>query len=1458
MIRNLSFIVILVIGFVHSAPSLLPVSEVEGDDLLCNICHLMVGDLKSLIGENATESQVEDKLDDICNRLAADRETCVSMVHQYLPPLFAKISGGIDPESACVELKVCSTSDTSNGTPVMLDINHVISNDIPLEPETESLTENEVDNVIPQYPHPYSGRKGKPVNIKQKLDSNETCQICEFLIQVLDASIATNQTEAAINKTILQICAALPAELSSFCKSITPALINILDKGIDPEKGCVTLRLCQSTVGIVNMKSMTCDMCRSSMKEAFGKAGEKACFEIRGMCKSKKAGSNAHRVPVIYEGMEEVSEGKMATIPNEEDEHVEANPLECELCKVLVYELNKVLITNQTDEDINATVYKICDEAPDALHGICFTYAPQIVNLLENGFDSAIICKLVRACSAAVSVQEEEEPEQIEANPLECELCKMLVDELDQVLANNRSEAVINSTIYQLCGEVPGAMKNYCMTYAPRIVQLLETGFDPSAVCTQLRACSAAVSVQEEEEPEQIEANPLECELCKMLVDELDQVLANNRSEAVINSTIYQLCGEVPGAMKNYCMTYAPRIVQLLETGFDPSAVCTQLRACSGAVNAPVEEEGVEPAVTNEKEEKEGLEDIIKDLLPNEVTNLEDAKCDICKAIIAIIDRYLDSNQTKDAINDTVYGLCSNLPGDFQQLCDNVAPQVVLAVESGLDPSSACTFVKLCTGDSFEVLSEEIEDKVKDVSEDLEDGDTKCELCKLVINLVDQYIGRNTSEEGLNDTVYKLCGLLPGDVKSTCDFLAPDLVKAMDSGFDPTRACSVINFCANVTMVEMYDEETEQEEPEEEMPQQRMPPLTGYEGIRAEIEKTIMKNVEGFGDDKCDICQFVITLFDKYMEKNTSQVAINNTVYELCGFLPGDIKTTCNLFAPQLVKAMDSGFDPERGCEAVRLCTNGTSLVIMEPGLAIVDPIVEPVIQEEEPMEDVEAIIEEAEPRSEEAEPIEDIEEEPEVEEEEPRGEEVDEEPRSEEVEEEPRSEEIEEEQRVEEEEPRGEETEQRYEEVEPRGEETEQRYEEVEPRGEETELRYEEVEPRGEEVEAIGEDVEPIVGEETRETGILPEEEQTLQLEEERRPVEFKENYNIEEPENVNADARCELCELMIGILDRYINMNSTHEKLNQTVFSLCTVLPAQLKSTCLLIAPKLTNTIEAGLDPETTCTVANFCVNGTEIEFPVHVPGLTCEACHSIVELVNTERYDLESADIICASTCSRRHRRSVSESSSPSRVQERTSVVRKEVLRGDPVWACDVCEFIVKAVNVYLTDNKTMEEVTDHLMTLCSYFPDPYAQTCKNSVTVVVEEFDSGIDVTELCNIDNGNKCGKASQDIELLFDTLGKPEDWECNICKHALSTMNGLLDQDYEQIKMYMGGVCERLSVPHNQQCHVFIQMQSEQVFNRIIEKLLSPTQVCQLAGVCSVKPQIHPGMSKTNPNSTTR
>ena len=48
--------------------------------------------------------------------------------------------------------------------------------------------------------------------------------------------------------------------------------------------------------------------------------------------------------------------------------------------------------------------------------------------------------------------------------------------------------------------------------------------------------------------------------------------------------------------------------------------------------------------------------------------NLKDLKCELCEAIIDSIDKVIGTNATKQEVNETVYGVCGQLPGSLQAL----------------------------------------------------------------------------------------------------------------------------------------------------------------------------------------------------------------------------------------------------------------------------------------------------------------------------------------------------------------------------------------------------------------------------------------------------------------------------------------------------------------------------------------------------------------------------------------------------------------------------------------------------------------------------------------------------------------------------------------------------------------------------------------------------------------------
>nr|KAG5690865.1 hypothetical protein BaRGS_028897 [Batillaria attramentaria] len=443
----------------------------------------------------------------------------------------------------------------------------------------------------------------------------------------------------------------------------------------------------------------------------------------------------------------------------------QATPL-CELCEVIVEAVDQYVKENKTEAAINATVYKLCNELPASLK------------------------------------------DTVEQGPA-CELCELIVQTVDQYLKDNKSIAAINGTVYKLCNDLPGSIKDTCMAFAPQLVAELAKGLDPKQACTAIKLCTndttgpacelCELIVQTVDQylkdnksiaaingtvyklcndlpgtiKDTVEQGPA-CELCELIVQTVDQYLKDNKSIAAINGTVYKLCNDLPGTIKDTCLAFAPQLVAELAKGLDPKQACTAIKLCtndttdSGRISVRTPEVKIEveqgPACELCELIVQTVDQYLKDNksiaaingtvyklcndLPGTIKDTveQGPACELCELIVQTVDQYLKDNKSIAAINGTVYKLCNDLPGTIKDTCLAFAPQLVTELAKGLDPKQACTTIKLCTNDTT---------------------GPACELCELIVQTVDQYLKDNKSIAAINGTVYKLCNDLPGTIKDT-------------------------------------------------------------------------------------------------------------------------------------------------------------------------------------------------------------------------------------------------------------------------------------------------------------------------------------------------------------------------------------------------------------------------------------------------------------------------------------------------------------------------------------------------------------------------------------------------------------------------------------------------------------------------------------------------------------------
>ncbi|XP_048248444.1 uncharacterized protein LOC124149338 isoform X2 [Haliotis rufescens] len=913
-----------------------PVEHVEHEETqvehvskttLCEFCQFAINIVERYVQKNASIPKINETLYNFCNDLP---DPLKSECLQFAPAVVKALAEGVDPHQACVKAHVCP-SETQEHPLTWNAVTCDVCNNVAEKMFHEDAGAVCMDLKICLRPTLPAVQREVRQEPQQEVGAGPGCELCEFLVNTIDQYLKQNKSETAINATVTKICNDLPEPLKDTCNSFAPQLVKVLAQGFDPEQACTKIGLCGS----------------QHEPELEPERDEEDEPELE---------------PEREEEHEHVPEPER----EEDREHVE--PVEagpgCELCQFLINTIDEYLKENKTEAAINATVTNFCNELPEPLKDTCTGFAPQLVKLLAEGVDPKQACTKIGLCSSSeeehieehVEHEEHHEEQNVAAGP-GCELCQFLINTIDQYLKENKTEAAINATVTNFCNELPEPLKDTCTGFAPQLVKMLAEGVDPKQACTKIGLCSSSeeehieehVEHEEHHEEQNVAAGP-GCELCQFLINTIDQYLKENKTEAAINATVTNFCNELPEPLKDTCTGFAPQLVKMLAEGVDPKQACTKIGLCSSS-----EEEHIEEHVEHEEHHEE--------------QNVAAGPgCELCQFLINTIDQYLKENKTEAAINATVTNFCNELPEPLKDTCTGFAPQLVKLLAEGVDPKQACTKIGLCSSSEEEHIEEHVEHEENHEEQNVAAG-PGCELCQFLINTIDQYLKENKTEAAINATVTNFCNELPEPLKDTCTGFAPQLVKLLAEGVDPKQACTKIGLCSSAEPE--HREEHPQEHPQEHQGEHREAAGPGCElcqflintidqylkenkteaAINAtvthfcnELPEPLKDTCTGFapqlvkllaeGVDPKQACT-KIGLCSSYdqtpqiddAKANATEAAINTTILRLCQGLPEPLKTTCFQFAPEVVKALSQGVDPNMTCTKIKLCSGSEAPV---------------------------------------------------------------------------------------------------------------------------------------------------------------------------------------------------------------------------------------------------------------------------------------------------------------------------------------------------------------------------------------------------------------------------------------------------------------------------------------------------------------------------------------------------
>jgi len=216
-------------------------------------------------------------------------------------------------------------------------------------------------------------------------------------------------------------------------------------------------------------------------------------------------------------------------------------------------------------------------------------------------------------------------------------------------------------------------------TYVPLIISYIEQQAEAFDICKKIGLCKESQRVRA---PLVIPKGGEEtaCDLCKDIIAKVEEYLNQGQTQEQITELIVnKVCPLLPDTYKVLCTTlagtYVPLIIKYLEQQAEAFDICKKIGLCkeSQRVRAPL-------------------------VIPKGV---EETACDLCKDIIADVEKYLNEGQTQEQITELIVNkVCPTLPDPYKTLCTTMAstyvPLIIKYIEQQAEAFDICKKIGLC------------------------------------------------------------------------------------------------------------------------------------------------------------------------------------------------------------------------------------------------------------------------------------------------------------------------------------------------------------------------------------------------------------------------------------------------------------------------------------------------------------------------------------------------------------------------------------------------------------------------------------------------------------------------------------------------------------------------------------------------------------------------------------------
>lgn len=605
---------------------------------------------------------------------------------------------------------------------------------------------------------------------------------------------------------------------------------------------------------------------------------------------------------------------------------------------------------------------------PELIETLASQMNPQIVCATAGLCNSVRIDRLLRDHGLLDTEHEVETPKIEEAKPEvavavadpdpgDCQDCKKFVGDTVTLVREHSKQELLDHLL-AICGEL-GSVSDGCSALMANNIDVihdfLANQLNVDDTCNLFGMCGDLFGPVAH--PPSANTGDEACDFCIVIAQHWRDVLTSNTTEEQFREILDGICGQT-GQFKSECVSlvdnYYSSVYNWLMNSFNPKQVCEAVGICKDISKKPVWSflsatpapalarvplrpsisiidraslhfVGQDEANSFKHDQQEGailprakLTPSIRISVAGESGVLDGGNqaCTMCQLTLHFIQNQLQDKKTKDQIENAVKTVCSKLPTDLREQCDDYVDaygdQVIALLQQEIDPSILCPMLGLCPSITSTVTAPRPAAPVAKPG-------VSCVACEFIMIKVKELLANKTNEVAIRDALDRVCSVLPHSLSTECqtfvDQNAIEVMQLLAAGVSPEQICRLLGLCSNV--------------------QGSLSPLTAADQLPVSrlfvpslaAPSTGALSLENHGQSKvCVLCEFALAMIEKLILDNNTHIEdkIEASVKQVCIVLPSTLQEDCLGFVEQygraLVELLVNGLEPSMVCRELHLC----------------------------------------------------------------------------------------------------------------------------------------------------------------------------------------------------------------------------------------------------------------------------------------------------------------------------------------------------------------------------------------------------------------------------------------------------------------------------------------------------------------------------------------------------------